>query len=154
MNERIVYTNPDGTVNVIIPSGEVTDMQALADKVVPADATNVRFITTAELPTNRNYRDAWDDSNPEATVGINGSKAKLIAHERRRIKRALEFAPLDKVIALAIPSTDLTAAENARQTIRDKYALIQADIDNAIGDGVVTDVSLLESIELQHGFVQ
>ena len=59
---------------------------------------------------------------------INIDKAKAIAHDIRRAKRAQEFAPLD--VKATIPS-EAAAADAARQAIRDKHAQIQADIDAA-----------------------
>lgn len=64
-------------------------------------------------------------------IVINIDKAKSIAHEMRRIKRAEEFAPYDEVIMKQIPGNDAVEAEAARQAIRDKYAQIQTDIDSA-----------------------
>lgn len=64
-------------------------------------------------------------------ISINLAKAKLIAHDKRRLKREQEFAPYDKIIALQIPGQQATAAEIERQKIRDKYAIIQTNIDNA-----------------------
>lgn len=61
-------------------------------------------------------------------ISINLDKAKGIAHEVRRAKRAAEFAPLD--IKATIPS-EAAAAESARQVIREKYAEMQIDIDAA-----------------------
>lgn len=61
-------------------------------------------------------------------IVINLDKAKNIAHDMRRNKRAEEFAPLD--VKATIPS-EATAAEAARQVIRDKYAQVQADINAA-----------------------
>jgi hypothetical protein len=61
-------------------------------------------------------------------IGLNLNKAKEIAHEVRRAKRAEEFAPLD--IKVTIPS-EAQAAEAARQAIRDKYATLQAQMDAA-----------------------
>jgi hypothetical protein len=63
-------------------------------------------------------------------IAINLDKAKSIAHDKRRAARAAEFAPLD--IKATIPS-EAVAAESARQAIRDKYAVIQSDIDTAPG---------------------
>jgi hypothetical protein len=63
-------------------------------------------------------------------IAINLDKAKNITHDARRAKRAEEFAPLD--VKATIPS-EATAAEEARQAVRDKYAAIQANIDNAQG---------------------
>jgi hypothetical protein len=61
-------------------------------------------------------------------ITINVDKAKNIAHDIRRSKRAEEFAPLD--IKATIPS-EATAAESARQVVRDKYADMQTEIDSA-----------------------
>lgn len=62
-------------------------------------------------------------------IVINIDKAKAIGHEMRRAARAEEFAPLDDVIAKQIPNSGVTDAD--RQVIRDKYAVIQAQIDQA-----------------------
>ena len=64
-------------------------------------------------------------------ITINLEKAKAIAHDKRRVKRAEEFAPYDEVIMKQIPGVDVVEAENKRQEIRDKYAAIQSDIDTA-----------------------
>ena len=61
-------------------------------------------------------------------ITINIAKAKTIAHDARRTARSAEFAPLD--IKATIPS-EATAAEAARQVIRDKYAATQTAIDAA-----------------------
>ena len=61
-------------------------------------------------------------------ITINVDKAKAIAHDKRRLARSAEFAPLD--IKATIPS-EATAAEAARQVVRDKYAAMQVAIDAA-----------------------
>jgi hypothetical protein len=61
-------------------------------------------------------------------ITINVNKAKDIAHDIRRAKRAEEFAPLD--IQATIPS-QASAAESARQVVRDKYATMQTQINSA-----------------------
>ena len=62
-------------------------------------------------------------------IVINIEKAKSIAHEMRRTKRAEEFATYDEVIMKQIPDANATEAEASRQAIRDKYATIQTNID-------------------------
>jgi hypothetical protein len=62
-------------------------------------------------------------------ITINIDKAKNIAHDARRTARSAEFAPLD--IKATIPS-EATAAEVARQAVREKYAAMQTAIDVAI----------------------
>jgi class 3 adenylate cyclase len=61
-------------------------------------------------------------------IAINTDKAKSIAHDKRRAARTEEFKPLD--LKATIPS-EAAATELARQAVRDKYAVMQADIDAA-----------------------
>jgi len=70
-------------------------------------------------------------------ISIDLTKAKDIAHDRRRAARSAEFAPLD--IKATIPA-EATAAEEARQAVRQKYAEIQINIDAA------SDVASLKQI--------
>ena len=64
-------------------------------------------------------------------IKVDINKAKNIAHSIRRQQRSKEFAPLDDLIAKQIPGWE--GAEAKRQVIRDKYAVLQDDID-AAGD--------------------
>lgn len=64
-------------------------------------------------------------------ITINMDKAKNIAHNIRREKRAEEFKPYDEIIMKQIPGNDLIQAEASRQAIREKYVSIQSDIDTA-----------------------
>ena len=64
-------------------------------------------------------------------ITINITKAKAIAHDKRREARAEEFKPHDEIIMKQIPGADATAAEAARATIRTKYATMQTAINAA-----------------------
>lgn len=85
MDERIVFTKPDGSVGVEIPTGEVPITEIMAQVQSRPGLTNIRQIDKSQLP-DRDFRNAWDDSNPEKFVGINLAKAKNIkikeAHEK------------------------------------------------------------------------
>lgn len=61
-------------------------------------------------------------------IQINLNKAKEISHDKRRNKRTELFKQMD------IEATIQTFAEQAevqRQVIRDEFAVIQTEIDNA-----------------------
>jgi hypothetical protein len=73
----------------------------------------------------------------DMAIVIDLNKAKDIAHDKRRAARSVEFAPLD--IKATIPA-EATAAEEARQAVRQKYAEIQTNIDAA------SDVTSLKQI--------
>jgi len=65
------------------------------------------------------------------SIIINLDKAKAIGHDIRRQQRAVEFAPLDQVIAARIPGTTIKEVEVKRQEIRNKYAEMQGAINAA-----------------------
>jgi len=88
------------------------------------------FVNANSLPQNQGiFFEAWELIDNSVKVNLN--KAKTIAHNIRRARRAEEFAPLDKIIAAQIPGNDFAQAEVQRQIIRDKYSLIQQQIDDA-----------------------
>jgi hypothetical protein len=64
-------------------------------------------------------------------IRIDLTKAKEIAHEKRREARAEEFKPHDEVIMKQIPGNDLVQAEAERQAIRDKYDELQTQMNEA-----------------------
>ena len=70
-------------------------------------------------------------------IQVDISKAKEIAHEKRRTARAAEFAPLD--IEVTIPAMS-EQAEAKRAEIRDKYNTIQLQIDAAESVDVLKDI--------------
>lgn len=64
-------------------------------------------------------------------ITTNMDKAKAMGHDFRRRFREQEFAPLDAQIVKQIPGTDVQAVEAQRQAVRDKYAVIQNQINAA-----------------------
>jgi len=64
-------------------------------------------------------------------ITINMNKAKDIAHEKRRAVRSEEFKPYDEVIMKQIPGNDYVQAEAARQAIRNKYVIVQEQINQS-----------------------
>ncbi len=71
MNQRIVYTNNDGTISVIIPAVSVE----LALKDVP-EGVEYHIVDVADLPTDRTFRDAW--VLDETTIVIDAAKQAVI----------------------------------------------------------------------------
>ena len=62
------------------------------------------------------------------SITIDMTKAKVIAHDARRVSRNAAFAPLD--IKATIPA-ESTAAEAARAVIRTNDAALQVSMDAA-----------------------
>ena len=126
MDKRIIYTRPDGGLSVIIPSPDCgLTVEQLAAKDVPA-GLQFEVVDVADLPQSRTFRDAWERNGK--AVGVSLTKAREIAHSKRRNARAKELSPLD--VEATIPAK-AAQAEAARQAIRDKYDATQQQIDAA-----------------------
>ena len=123
----IIYTNTNGGISVIIPTGELS-IKEVAAKDVPA-GTPYEIVEDYAIPSDRTFRNAWVMGN--CCVDHDLGKCKEIGHDKRRAARAEEFVPHDEVIAKQIPGADAAAAETARQAIRDKYSSIQEAIEDA-----------------------
>jgi hypothetical protein len=126
MTKRILYTQEDGSVAIIIPTGAVE----ASIKDVPA-GLDYEIVDTAEIPSDRTFRNAWqhDTTTAPQKIVTDVPKAKLIAHTSRRAARAEAFAPHD--IMATVPAKAVEA-EAARQVIRDADSAKQVGIDNAI----------------------
>jgi hypothetical protein len=124
---RIIYTNNDGGISVIIPTGELS-IEEVAAKDVPAGAP-YEIVEDDAIPSDRTFRNAWVMGDCCVDHDLDG--CRQIGHDLRRAARAEEFAPHDEVIAKQIPGVSATDAEAARQEIRDRYAEAQTAIDAA-----------------------
>ncbi len=124
---KIIYQNSEGGISVIIPTGELS-IEEVAAKDVP-EGVAYEIVEDDAIPSDRYFRNAWVANG--AAVEIDLDQAKSIGHDIRRQQRAEEFKPYDEVIMKQIPGADATAAEEARQEIRDKYAQVQEQIDAA-----------------------
>jgi hypothetical protein len=122
---KIIYQNSDGTVSVVIPTGEVP----IEDLPAKLGLTDYEIVEDDVIPSDRTFRNAWRKDG--TSVVENLAAAKEIAHTTRRAKRDEEFKPYDDVISKQIPGADTDAAEASRATIRTKYATMQTSIDNA-----------------------
>ena len=127
MTKILIWTNNKGQFCYTIPGKGKTTEEA-AKKAIPS-GISYSTVEHTVLPSEKGYRTAWEKNGD--TVVINVTKAKAIAHETRREKRAEEFKPHDEIISLNIPGSNTDAAETARAAIRTKYATMQTNIDNA-----------------------
>ena len=124
---KIIYTNNDGGISVVIPTGELS-IEEVAAKDVPA-GTPYEIVEDDAIPSDRTFRGAWVMG--DCCIDHDLDKCKEIGHDIRRTKRAEEFAPYDEVIAKQIPGVSATEAEASRQLIRDKYIEMQDNINAA-----------------------
>jgi hypothetical protein len=65
MNKRIIYPTDDGGVAIVIPAPEALEamtIEEIAAKDVPAGKP-YKIIDTADVPTDRTFRNAWEYSD-------------------------------------------------------------------------------------------
>ena len=58
MDKRIVYTNDDGTLAIIVPADCGLTIEEIAAKDVPA-GKEYHIVDKSEIPTDRTFRNAW-----------------------------------------------------------------------------------------------
>lgn len=122
---HIIHPTPTG-VAVTTPTGELP-IEQVAQQVAPDGIYAI--VTADQIPSDRTFRAAWVYS-PDG-IRIDLPRAKAIAHDIRRRRRADELAPHDKLISLQIPGANTDKAEAARQEIRTRYNAMQDAIDSA-----------------------
>lgn len=126
MTKRIIYTNEDGGVSIVVPAlNSGLTVKEIAAKDIP-DGVEFEIIDTSIIPTERTFRNAWRKNGKAIKTDL--PAAVEIAHTVRRSMRDAEMKPLD--IKATIPA-EANAAEASRQLIRSKYETMQTDIDDS-----------------------
>ena len=72
MNHRIIFTNDDGGVSIIVPAPEAVakyGIDAIAKKDVPAGKP-YKIVDASEIPTDRTFREAWEVDEAELLDGV------------------------------------------------------------------------------------
>ena len=113
---KINYTNSDGTVSIINPTGDVND----AIKDVPS-GLSYEIVEDSVIPTDRTFRNAWKQNNK--TIETDIAKAREIHKNNIRNARTPKFAELDIEFQKALEtSSSTTDIVSKKQTLRDAPA--------------------------------
>lgn len=129
MTKKIIWTRPDGGCSVFTPAPEflarfenaTEAMEAAAARAVPADASDVMLVDEADMPTDREFRDAWRQAGDVVTIDL--PTARTIQKARvQRAKRA--------------KARELNERETAGEDVTGEKAILRAvsvdqDIDRA-----------------------
>jgi ribosomal protein S12 len=70
--KRIIYKNPDNSVGIIVPSDEALQsmtIEQIANKDVPT-GLKYKIVDVSEVPSDREFRNAWTIDEAELTDGI------------------------------------------------------------------------------------
>ena len=85
MDKRIIYTNDDGTLAIVIPADEFgLTIEQIATKDVPA-GKEYKIVDVSEIPFDRTYRNAWkqDDAGKivEDSIKVDAIDSKIALKE-------------------------------------------------------------------------
>jgi hypothetical protein len=58
MNQRIIYQNDEGGINIIVPADCNLTIEEIAVKDVP-QGKEYHIVDVSEVPTDRTFRNAW-----------------------------------------------------------------------------------------------
>jgi len=110
---KIIYTNSDGTVSIINPTGDVND----AIKDVPS-GLSYEIVEDSAIPTDRSFRNAWKQNSK--TIETDITKAREIHKTNIRTAREPKLAELDIEFQRALEtSADTSTIVAKKQTLRD-----------------------------------
>lgn len=131
---KIIYSRPDGGVSVVYPVRNTIGETLTTDEEIeqrawdklPKDAINPRWADASEIPTDRTFRNAWEDN---AGIKVNMLKAREIHKNRLRAMRKPKFEVLDVEYMTAdeVGNSSLKA-----QIVEKKKALRDVTIDPRI----------------------
>jgi len=125
---KIVYTRSDGGLSVVTPvintQGEASDFtEAQAEQrawnKLPDDAINPRWADPTEIPSSREFRNAWEDVG---TVQVNMPKAREIHKDWLRKLRKPLLSELDVAYQRADEIGDVAEKQRIaaeKQVLRD-----------------------------------
>lgn len=150
LDDAVVITRVDGGVSVMhIVAGqhpEGTDpVDAELEKfraAHPGEYVSHRLMPRANLPTHRNFRDAWCDRTPELVLDYDMDKCRAIHRETLRQMRAPFLADLDVQYMRADEAGD---AKDKERIALQKQALRDVTADPAI-DAAKTPEELMRVI--------
>ena len=69
MDKRIIYKNTDGSISIIIPADCGLTVEQIAQKDVPT-GLNYKIVDVSEVPSDREFRNAWTIDDAELTDGV------------------------------------------------------------------------------------
>jgi len=69
---KIIYKNTDGTISIITPTEEALNsmtIEQIAKKDVPT-GLKYKIVDVSEIPSDREFRNAWTIDDTELTDGV------------------------------------------------------------------------------------
>jgi hypothetical protein len=102
MNQRIIYSNDNGSVSIVIPTGELSIEEVLI-KDCPKGAI---IVDVDSLPTDRTFRNAWELVDDQIVVNETKKQAIIDAIQAPIDAKASALA---KLAALGLTQDEVKA---------------------------------------------
>ena len=129
---KIAYTKPvDGSLSIVIGSPKEsiektlgtfltnTEYSELIWKTVPEGSINPRQIDDSDIPSSREFRNAWVDTETGSQIDISCTKAKEIALKIVEIKHNAQRKDLlDKLLDAIAENKTQTAIKNQLKALK------------------------------------
>lgn len=134
MKTVIKYTDGSVTVMTLVDGADPLEAIRKWSDVNPGKYLSHRDMEDGAIPKDREFREAWTDTTPEAVIDIDMPKARKIHLDRIRVKRNEKLAELDIEQIKASDqgrTTDLETIRSLKQALRDIPQVIAAKIDKA-----------------------
>lgn len=151
MIRKILYTR-DNKVSLVIPAqkcdlerilGPLTQEQYekhIWDCSIPSDALNARYIEESDIPTTREFREAWCDQVMGTQIDICLSKAKELKLAEMRKARDALLDVKDKEFMKAFELNDSISLERIKkekQVLRDITEPLKALVCEGYNDAKI-----------------
>tara|TARA_B100000287_G_scaffold416672_1_gene451622 strand:+ start:512 stop:964 length:453 start_codon:yes stop_codon:yes gene_type:complete len=122
MAQVLVYNNDEGGVSIVTPVGPISD----ALKALPVGISSYSILDDSNLPSDRNFRNAWKATglgNTTVSVGEDITSARELHKTNIRVARAPKLAALDVEFQKAQEtSAGITTIVAKKQALRDAPA--------------------------------
>jgi hypothetical protein len=136
MDKRIIFTRPVGGVSVVIPCRCIGEDHLSEDQLVarawnrlPQEAVNPTVIFTADLPQDRDFRNAWEHGGDKVRVNMDRAREIYFGRIRKARDAALMALDIETIKASGKGDTGaLATVEAQKQLLRDLPEAIDLNV--------------------------
>jgi len=117
MNKRIIYTQDNGVVAVVVPT---KDIEKTIERAVLPYTDSYEIIDKSEIPTDRTFRNAWKKDGKKIKTDMPRARNIHLNNIRKKRDKRLKEKDIEWQIAMEKGLTDKAQAiATEKQTLRD-----------------------------------
>lgn len=160
--KKIIYTDHEGNLCIVIPMekrhlervlGPLTEEEYEAhvrERSIPENAIGVRDVEDTDIPSNREFRNAWCDVTEETRIDIDLKKAKDIQLIKLRIEREQAFKDLGFANKLHPDIEEALLSAETKQALKDLRDVTEPlkalEVDGFNDEAVLTKIKELGTL--------